>query len=136
MEVDVVSDPRAGDAAEVPAEVVSLRAVDLGQRAHALAREPVDLESLVVVELCELPEMPHGSDQQVSGRVRELVQQDERVLPAVHDEALLVGALVREAEDAALLLVGAADVLEPPRSPERTRHERRFYQDEAAGWSR
>ena len=82
----------------------------------------MDLQGLVVGELAELSEMTHGGDEQVSRGVGELVQQDERVRPAVHDEAFLVGPLVREAEDAALLLVGAADVLEPPGSPERT-HE-------------
>ena len=41
----------------------------------------------------------------------------------MHDETVLVRSLVREAEDAALLVVGAADVLEPPRSPELTGHD-------------
>jgi hypothetical protein len=36
MEVDVVGDARAGEAAQVPPEVVPLRAVHLRQRAHAL----------------------------------------------------------------------------------------------------
>ena len=54
---------------------------------------------------------------------RELVEQGERALAAVNDEAFLVGSLEREAEDAALLLVGAADILEPPGSPERSGHE-------------
>ena len=45
------------------------------------------------------------------------------MLAAANDEPFLVGAFEREAEDAALLLVGAADVLEPPRSPEWPRHD-------------
>src|SRR6266545_4438570 len=36
MEVDVIGHPRTGDAAEVPAEVVTLRRVDLGECAHRL----------------------------------------------------------------------------------------------------
>ena len=77
------------------------------------------------VELAELARVPHRSDQQVAGRVRELVQQDERALAAVHDQAVLVGPVERGAEEAALLLVGAPDVLEAPRRPQRPRHVRR-----------
>ena len=36
VHVNVVRDARAGDPAEVPAEVVALRFVHLGERAHAL----------------------------------------------------------------------------------------------------
>ena len=69
-----------------------------------------------------LSHVPEGSHHQMAGCVRELVEQGERVLAAVDDEALLVEPLERKAEDAALLLVGAADVLEPPGSPERPGH--------------
>ena len=86
-------------------------------------REPVDLDGLLVVELGEVADVPHRRDQQVARRVREPVQEDERAPSPVHDEPFLVGALVREAEDAALLLVGAADVLESPRGPQRTCHD-------------
>jgi hypothetical protein len=40
----------------------------------------------------------------------------------VDDEPLLVVALDREAEEAAVLLVGSLDVLEAPRGPERPGH--------------
>src|SRR5437762_5446485 len=43
VQVDVVDDPRACDAAEIPAEVVALRGERLRERADAGAREPVDL---------------------------------------------------------------------------------------------
>ncbi len=123
MEMNVVGNARAGDATEVPAEVVALRLEYLGKGADALIGEAVNLQGLFVGELRELSEMTHGSNEQMSGRIGELVQEDERVPSSVHDEALVVVALVGEAEDAALLLVGAADVLEPPRSPERMGHE-------------
>ena len=87
-----------------------------------LRGEPVDLQRLVGVELAELAGVAHGRDQQVARRVRELVQQDERALAPAHDETVFVGAFERTAEDAAVLLVGAADVFEPPGSPELPRH--------------
>ena len=58
----------------------------------------------------------------MTARVGELVQQHERVLAAVDDQALLVVAGGRIAEDAAGLLVGLLDVLEPPRRPELLGH--------------
>ena len=82
----------------------------------------MDLDHLVGVEFAELPDVANWSHEQVAGRVRELVEQREGVLPAAHDEAFLVGEVEREAENAAFLLVGAADILEPPGSPQRTRH--------------
>ena len=85
---------------------------------------------LLVVELAEVADVPVGGDQEMAGRVGELVQQDERALAAVDDEPLLVGALERAAEDAAVLLVGAADVLEPPRCPELPRHRQVTLRDE------
>ena len=66
----------------------------------------MDLERLGRVELVEVGAVPVRRDEQVPGRVRELVQQDEGVLAAVDDELLLVVALGRAAEDAAVLLVG------------------------------
>ena len=117
MDVDVVGDARAGDAAQVPPEVVALGAIDLGQRVHPLAPEPVDLDGLLVVQLGEPADVSHRCDQQVTRGVGKLVQQDERTPTPVHDEPVLVGALERGAEDAPLLLVGATDVLESPRGP-------------------
>jgi len=58
----------------------------------------------------------------MSGRVREPVQERERPLAASNDERVLVVALLREAEDAARLLVRGLDVFEAPRGPERLRH--------------
>jgi hypothetical protein len=86
----------------------------------------MDLEGLVRVEVAELSGVPPRRDQQVARRIWELVEEDERVLAAVDDETVLVGSLEREAEDAALLLVGAAHVLEAPRSPERSGHDAAF----------
>ena len=62
--------------------------------------------------------MPVRRDQQVPGRIRKLVQQDECTLAPVDDELLLVVALRRAAEHAAVLLIGTRDVLEAPRRPE------------------
>ena len=127
----------AGDAAEVPADVVALRRERLRQGAHAGCRQPVQLERFVLRQLRELAEVPVRSDHQVAGRVRVLVEQAEGVLAAVDDEAVGVGRLSRAAEDAAVLLVGAGDVLQPPRSPEllharRLRHTRAV-DDDLAG---
>src|SRR5438067_5136116 len=65
----------------------------------------------------------------MAGRVRELVQEDERALAAVDDELLDVVALGRAAEDAAVLLVGGLDVFEAPRRPEafHTDYSQRLY---------
>ncbi len=46
VQVTVVGDPRTGDAADVPAEVVALGPVRRGERVEALRAEPVDLERL------------------------------------------------------------------------------------------
>ena len=46
--MNVIDDAGTGDSAEVPAEVVALRAVHLAERGDALDREPVDLERLLV----------------------------------------------------------------------------------------
>jgi len=113
----VVDDPGARDSAEVPAQVVAVGPVGRGQRLERLPGEPVHLESLVVVEVGELRTVPERRHHQVARRVGELVQQHERAPPAVDDELLLVVAIRREAEDAALLLVGRLDVLEAPRRP-------------------
>ena len=83
----------------------------------------MDLDGFVGVEVAELSDMPEGRDHEMAGRIGELVQQGERVFAAANDEAFLVGELEREAENAAFLLVGAAHVLEPPRSPERSGHD-------------
>jgi hypothetical protein len=82
----------------------------------------VDVDGFVRVDVAELSDVPEGSDHQMAGRVGELVEHDERALAAVNHEALLIGSFEREAEDAALLIVGTADVLEPPGSPERSGH--------------
>jgi len=122
VQVNVVGDARACDPSQVPAQVVALRLVDLSKGAHALRSEPVDLDRLIGLELAELSGMPRGRDQQVPGRIGELVQEHERSIAAVDDEPVLVGAFERAAEDAAVLLVGATDVLESPGSPELPRH--------------
>ena len=87
-------------------------------------REAVDLERLVVGELAERADVAARRDHEVPGRVRELVQERDRSIARVHPERLVVrqGARGLDAEDAALLLVGLRDVLEPPRRPQRLRH--------------
>src|SRR5215218_8470314 len=122
VEMDVIDYACAGDPAQVPAEVVALRPVDLGQRTDPMRREPMDLERLLVRKLAELADVPVGGDHQVPGRVRESVQQHEGVRATVHDELLLVVAGRRVAEDAAGLLVRLLDVLEPPGRPELLGH--------------
>ena len=124
----MVDDACAGDAAEVPADVVALRRERLREGAHAGRRQPVQLERFFSVSSENSADVPVRSDHQVAGRVRVLVQQAEGVLTAVDDEAVAPG-LGGAAEDAAVLLVGAGDVLEPPRSPDcfmpcRLRHPR------------
>ncbi len=109
----------AGDAAEVPADVVALRRERLRQGAHAGCRQPVQLERLRPSrQLRELRDVPVRSNHQVAGRVRVLVEQAEGLLAALDDEAVGVRCGSCAAEDAAFLLVGAGDVLEPPRSPQ------------------
>ena len=118
MQVDVVDDSGARDPAEVPAEVEALRAHALGERAETRGGQPVDLHGLVGGYLAELSLVPVGSDHEVACRVGVSVEQDEGVLAAVNDEAVLVPGLGGAAEDAPFLLVRVLDVLEPPRGPE------------------
>jgi hypothetical protein len=55
----------------------------------------------------------------VPGCIRELVQQDEGVLAAVHDElSFVVVGCGGRAEEASVLLVGVLHVFEAPRRPE------------------
>ena len=122
-QLSVVDDACACDPAEVPAQVVALRAHRLGERPEPSGGEGMDLGRLVRAELAELALVPRGRHHQVPGRVRVLVQQHERAPPAVHRERRLVVRRARgAAEQAALQLVRRADVLEAPRRPQRLRH--------------
>lgn len=87
VQVNVVDDPRARDPAQVPAEVVPLRRVDLGQRRQSALRQAVHLERLVVPKLGQLIRMAVRRDHQMPRRVRESVQQHERVIAPVDDES-------------------------------------------------
>jgi hypothetical protein len=80
VQVNVVDDPRARDPAQVPAEVVPLRRVDLGQRRQSALRQAVHVERLVVPKLGQLIRMAVRRDHQMPRRVRETVQQHERVI--------------------------------------------------------
>jgi dihydrofolate reductase len=120
--LELLDERRFRNGAVVPAEVVSLRAIDLTERGHALDREPVDLQRLLVRKPGELADVPVGGHHQMTARVGELVQQHERVLAAVDDQPLLVVSGGRVAENAAGLLVGLLDVLEPPGRPELLGH--------------
>ena len=124
VEVNMVDDAGARNSAEVPAEVVALRPVGLGESRDPALSKAVDLESLIVRKVGELADVPVGGDHQVAGGVRELVQQHKGVLAAMDDEPLLVVTDRSVAEDAARLLVGLGDVFEPPGSPELLRHGR------------
>ena len=114
----MVEDAGTGHAAEVPAQVVALRPVQLGERAHRAPCQAVDLERLLVLELPVLAHVPRGRDHQVPRDVRELVQKHERQLAAVHDQRLVVLTLERPTEDAPRRLVGGRDVFEAPGRPE------------------
>jgi hypothetical protein len=118
VQVHVVRDPGARDPSEVPAEVEAVGLVDRGERVETLPREPVNVERFRVVEIGEAEAVTVRRDEQVTRRVRELVQQDERPLAPMHDELLLVVPLGCAAEDAAVLLVGALHVFEAPGGPE------------------
>ena len=91
--------------------------VGRAQRLDPLQPEPVNLERSVVAQLAELAQMPVRRDQEMAGRVRELVQEDERALAAADDERVLDLACGLGAEDASGLLVGVGDVFEAPRRP-------------------
>ena len=100
-------------------EVEALRAEHGSERLDAVLTEPVDLERLGVVEAAEVDAVPRRRDEQVPRRVRELVQDDDRPLAAVHDEVLhVVVARCGGAEEAPVLRVRVLDVLEAPRRPE------------------
>src|SRR3954454_19896862 len=78
VKMNVIDDAGAGDAAEVPAEIVALRAVDLTEGGHALDRQPVDLQRLLVRKPGELADVPVGGDHQMTARVGGLVQHHKR----------------------------------------------------------
>ena len=120
--MNVIHDPGAGDSAEVPAEVVALRPVGLGEGGEPALREPVDLQRLLVRKVAELTHVPVGGDHQVARGVRKLVQEHECVLSPGDDQPLLVAGGGRTAEDAFGLLVGLGDVFQPPRRPQLLRH--------------
>src|SRR5215204_4943589 len=127
VEVNVVDDAGAGDPPEVPAEVVALRAVDLRERGNSVVREAVNIQRLVVRQLAELTYVAVRRDHDVSGRVRVLVDDHRRPAAPVDDEGrLVIFGLDRVAEEAAVLLVGILDVLEPPGRPERLCQIQRF----------
>ena len=60
--MNVIDNAGAGDAAEVPAEVVAFRPIHLTERGDALDGELVDLERLLVRKPGELADVPVGSD--------------------------------------------------------------------------
>ena len=117
VQVHVILDPGARDAAEVPAEVVPVRRVLGAERLDAARAQAMHLERLLVGEEAEVAEVAVRCDEQMPGGVGELVQHDQRMLAAMHEQ-LLLGL----AEDAAVELVGLLDVLEAPRRPQRLRH--------------
>src|SRR3954471_4900257 len=119
VDVTVVDDACAGDAAQVPADVEPLGREDVPQGLDRLDGEPVRLERLGVLEVVERRAVPVRRDHKVPRRVRELVEEDEGELAAMDDELRLVlrqpgGA----AEDALVPFVRVLHVLEPPRCPE------------------
>ena len=96
----MVDDPRPCDPAQVPAQIEACRGVGRAQRLDPLQPEPVNLERRVVAQVAELAQMPVRGDQEMAGRVRELVQERERALAAVDDERVLDVAGGLGAEDA------------------------------------
>ena len=118
VQVDVVDHAGAGDPAEVPADVVPLRRVELCQRAHAGGGQAVELEHFLGSELAVFTDVPDRRDHEVAGRIRVLVQERDGVLAAVDDQSLLVVALNGHTEDAPRLLVCRLDVLEAPGRPQ------------------
>jgi hypothetical protein len=115
--VNVIFDAGSGDAAQIPPEVVAVRCVLGAQRLDATRAEPVHFQRLVVREQTEVAEMTMRGNEEMSGRVRVLVQHDDGVLASMHEQ-LFFGL----AEDATVELVGLLDVLETPRRPQRLRH--------------
>ena len=122
VKVHMVDDSCACEAAQVPTEVESRRRVRRAQRLDSLQPEPVNLERGVIAQLAELAQVSVRGDQEMARRVRELVQEHERVLAAADDERGLDLAGGLGAEDAFGLLVGVRDVFEAPRRPQRLRH--------------
>ena len=122
--MDVIRDAGARDPTEVPAEVEASRAVQALERGYGRDDETVDLECLVCGQLAEHTDVPARGDHEVPRRVRELVQDRDRVAPSMDEERRVLseaaGGLL--AEHAAHLLVRLRDVLEPPRSPEPVGH--------------
>ena len=117
VQVDVVDDPGARDAAEVPAEVVALR-----PRRPARARRP---RSRRAGGSRAPPRRRARRGRRGAGTARPsrgptctgTGSRARTRAPAVDDELLL-----RLAEDAARALVGLLHVLEAPRRPQRLRH--------------
>ena len=111
-------------------EIHRLASGALGERTERRCGQPVHLDRFLGGELAELALVAERGDHQVTGRIRELVQEDERPLAAVDDEALPVGPGGGPAEDARLVLVGGLDVLEAPGRPELP-HSQRLWRKNA-----
>src|SRR5437899_12868153 len=87
----MVFDPGAGHAPEIPADVETVWLVLRSQRLDAARGARVDLERLLGAQRTELGEVPPGRDQQVSRRIRGLVQHDESQRALV-DEQFALGS--------------------------------------------
>ena len=123
VQMDVVGDPRAGDSAEVPAEVEAVRPVDAGERVDGVAREAVDREGLLVLGAPRT--IRRGASAPPSGAPTSTgTGSGARSRPRPVDHERLLGSSLAASTQKTQpgCSSAAVDVLEPPRSPERPRH--------------
>ena len=122
--MEVRGDARAGDRAEVQADVEPVGAARLAQRGDGALGEAGQLGGLRLVQLGVVRDVPVRAHHEVTGVVRVEVQDGEDALPAPDDQAVLVAHLRNLAERASVVRSGAGglaltlDVGHPVRCPQ------------------
>ena len=119
MQMQVIGEPGARDRPEVQADVEPVRGRDLSQRADRALGEHHQLGQLVGLARLELTHVAVRRDHQVPAGIRERVEHRQAALAAIDDQDLRVVSARRRGTEDAPLRLGALDVLDAPRRPQR-----------------
>ena len=119
MQVRVIGEPGARDRPQVQADIEPIRGGDLSQRADGALGQRHQLGQLVGLARLELTHMAVRRDHQMSPRIRERVEHRQAALAAIDDQDLRVVSARRRGTEDAPVRLGALDVLDTPRRPQR-----------------
>jgi len=121
VHVDVTGDACTGGAANVHAEINSIRCVDLAEHAFHFLTQRHHFCRRIFGQLLQFIQMREGHDHHVAGGVRKAVENDEAV-PAAMDyfgfEVRKSGKLAEDAGVGAVSFRSSGDVGVSPGSPE------------------